>query len=95
MFGLDDERILRLRDGLFLSLSLLIILVMWGGLWGLPLWTSVIVYILVALNAMAILHIVRLTGLDAVATSPLPIATVIAMVLCSLVRMFWAIMYGD
>ncbi len=92
---MQDEKVIRTRDFLFVPMLLWASLVMWGELLGLPGWTSWILYILLVVNAGAIFYFIKLTSLEALAYAKLPIICVCLMMASSLGRFVYAMATGN
>lgn len=92
---MHDEQIIRTRDLLFVPFTIVAILVMWGGLWGLPGWLDWILYLLLILDSAALAVFIKRTSLDSLAASRLPIVLVCVMMASSLGRFFYAMATGD
>ncbi len=92
---MDDSRVFQIRNVLFITFAVMAAAVMWSNVIGLAGTLSVIVHILLFVNIGAIVYFVRMTGIDTLMTTPLPMAVIGALALASIVRFIYAMAYGD
>ncbi len=79
-------RPMRIRDKLYVWMTLLVITVIWADAWGLPTWAHVGAYVLAFATVIPLVRYTRMTGIDTLGLAIVPAIALVAMMSASIWR---------
>lgn len=92
---MEDNKVIRTRNLLLIAFAALGLAAMWANVIGIEGAMSAVVHILLVVCAGALVYFVKLTGLDSLTTTPIPLILIGVLVVAALARFIYAMSYGD